>query len=243
MIGQAASAARRQARRRGGPTGSGGWLGCGRGTILAGAVLLAAAAHGAETLLLNESAAQQCYLAALGGGDARDIELCTVALEHQSLKKADFAATLSNRGLLLTRSDRFDDALADHDRAISMKPEVASLYINRANTYTRAKRFDEAMRDLDRAIDLAGKTRAAAQQAAAAAPPPEGGVASYIPGGHELAAAHYNRALLFQRQGNFAAAIADARRASELIPERPGYRAYLQELERLSTAPRATPAG
>jgi tetratricopeptide (TPR) repeat protein len=215
-------------------------------TVVAGALLGAGIANAAETLLLNDSAAEQCYLAALSGADARDTEICNVALEHQSLKKADYAATLSNRGLLLTRSERYDEALADHDRAIAMTPEIASLYINRSNTYTRAKRYDDAMRDLDRAIQLAEQARAAAERAAAAAPPADADPTvvpvPVLPGGRELAAAHYNRALLFQRQGNLDAALADARRASALMPERPGYQAYIQELERLRS-PEAAPAG
>ncbi len=214
--------------------------------LLAGTLLGAGAANAADTLLLNESAAQQCYLAALRGADARDAEICNVALEHQSLRKTDFAATLSNRGLLLTRSERFDDALADHDRAIGMQPEIPSLYINRSNTYTRAKRYDDAMRDLDRAIQLAEQQRVAAERAAAAAPAadtdPTTVTVPVMPGGRELAAAHYNRALLFQRQGNLDAALGDAKRASALVPERSGYQAYIQELERLRTLDKA-PAG
>lgn len=215
-------------------------------TAVAGALLGAGIANAAETLLLNDSAAQQCYLAALSGADARDVEICNVALEHQSLRKTDFAATLSNRGLLLTRSQRFDDALADHDRAIAMTPEIPSLYINRSNTYTRAKRYDDAMRDLDRAIQLAEQARATAERAVAAAPPadadPTAMPVPVLPGGRELAAAHYNRALLYQRQGNLDAALADAKRASALMPERSGYQAYIQELERLR-APEAAPQG
>jgi tetratricopeptide (TPR) repeat protein len=116
----------------------------------------------AETVLFNESAAHQCYLAALRGADAREVDICNAALQHQSLKSADFAATLSNRGLLLARSGRYEDALRDHDRAIQTTPDLASLYINRSNTYTRAQRFDEAMGDLDQAIEIAGRPQPAA---------------------------------------------------------------------------------
>lgn len=212
--------------------------------MAAGTLLGAGGAQAAETLLLNDSAAQQCYLAALRGADAREVDVCNVALEHQSLRKADFAATLSNRGLLLTRSERFDEALVDHDRAIEMDPGIPSLYINRSNTYIRAKRYEDAMRDLDRAIELAQQARAVAERAAAAeaAAGADPDAVPVRPGGRELAAAYYNRALLFQRQGNLDAALVDAQRARDLMPERPGYQAYIQELERLRSQ-QSAPAG
>jgi tetratricopeptide (TPR) repeat protein len=201
----------------------------------------------AETVLFNESAAHQCYLAALRGADAREVDICNAALQHQSLKSADFAATLSNRGLLLARSGRYEDALRDHDRAIQSSPDLASLYINRSNTYTRAQRFDEAMGDLDQAIEIAGRPQPAATPVPRVAravgrqrrrPRAGGGCAGLtapvpVPDtASQLAVAHYNRALLYQRRGDLGAALADAVRARDHAPDRPGYRDYVAELER-----------
>jgi len=211
--------------------------------LLAALLLPGGAVHAAETILFNESAAHQCYLAALRGMDARDLEVCDAALQHQTLKRADLAATLSNRGLLLTRSGRYDEALRDHDRAVKTAPEIASLYINRSNTYSRAQRFDDAMVDLDRAVELAGVAAAAAADARAvaasgAAPTPADGAVDDPPDASgEFAAAYYNRALLRQRRGDLPAALEDAIRARDLAPERAGYRQYAQELEQLRAAP------
>jgi tetratricopeptide (TPR) repeat protein len=223
--------------------------------VFAAVLLLGASwqAVAAETVLLDESAAQRCYLAALRGADASEAEPCTTALEHQGLKTEDFAATLSNRALLLARSGRFDEALRDHDRAIQSAPELASLYINRSNTYTRAQRLDEAKADLDRAIELAsrppapemapveeGTAAAAGADPLAApvmAPPP---IPTPDPAS-QLGAAHYNRALIAQRRGDLEAALADARRAVGFAPDRQAYRRYVTELEALRAAGTAAP--
>jgi tetratricopeptide (TPR) repeat protein len=216
------------------------------GLLSALALLPIGGLQAAETVLFNESAAHQCYLAALRGADAREVDICNAALQHQSLKSADFAATLSNRGLLLARSGRYEDALRDHDRAIQSSPDLASLYINRSNTYTRAQRFDEAMGDLDQAIKIAGRPQPAAtpvprapapSAASDAGPAPEGagGLTAPVPvpdTASQLAVAHYNRALLYQRRGDLGAALADAVRARDHAPDRPGYREYVAELER-----------
>jgi len=158
----------------------------------------------AETVLLNESPAYLCYRAALRGDYDSGVDWCTTAIESQALPTEDLAATYSNRGLLRSRNGEIDDALKDHDKAIRIAPGMGSLYVNRANTYVRAKRMSDAMSDLEQAIAIADAS---------------------------LAAAHYNRALLFQRLGDGRAARADAERAAELSPETEAYRRYLYELD------------
>lgn len=159
---------------------------------------------GAETVLFGESSAYQCYLAAQRrGSDAQDVEICTLAIEHQALSAEDLAATYSNRGMLRARLGDLDDALDDYRKAIRIMPEMGSLYVNRANAYARARRLKDAMEDLDRAVAIADDS---------------------------LAAAHYNRALLFQRLGDTRAARADAERAAKLSPESDAYRRFAADL-------------
>jgi tetratricopeptide (TPR) repeat protein len=188
--------------------------------VLTGLVWVAAGvAHGAQTVLFNESAAFECYQAALHGkGSEFDIEPCTNALEHQALSPIDRAATHSNRGLLYARIGDVQEAMRDHNRAIKLAPEVGSIYVNRSNTLVRLKRFDKAMDDLEKAIELADVS---------------------------LAHAHYNRALLFHRLGDRQAARMDAERAAEIAPETESYRRYLRmlRLEEEVTAAAAEDAG
>jgi len=180
-------------------------VGCRRtGRLLAALLgLMAATGWAAETVLLNEAYAQRCFEAALQGGDRADVETCDKAIEEQPLGTRDLAATHSNRGLLLARLGEYDAALADHDRALALAPELAGLYINRANTHVRARDFRSAFADLERAIELAGDG---------------------------LPAAYYNRALLFQRLGDRQAARADAQRAAELAPQTLAYRSFAESL-------------
>jgi tetratricopeptide (TPR) repeat protein len=218
--------------------------------------LAGASAHAAETVLMNESAAHLCYLEAARGGTLGDTEDCNVAIDHQSLKREDFAATLSNRGLLLARNNDLDAALRDHDRAIETAPEIPSLYVNRANTYTRAQRLDAARSDLDRAIALveeraavaapnvSGAAETSAATADAAAGEEAEPSAAQVPladASAVLGAAFFNRALIEQREGNLDAALADATRARDLVADRPMYAEYVQDLERLR-AERTPPA-
>ncbi len=166
---------------------------------------LSSPVRAAETVLLNESFAFNCYRAAVRGDVDLGVEACSQAIEYQALGTEDLAATYSNRGLLLSRGGELKDALKDHEKAISIAPELGSLYVNRSNTYVRAKRMNDAMADLEQAISIADES---------------------------LAAAYYNRALLFQRLGDGQAARADAERAAELSPETEAYRQYLSDLNR-----------
>ncbi|HEY5680506.1 MAG TPA: tetratricopeptide repeat protein [Pseudomonadales bacterium] len=165
-------------------------------TLLLSSTLAAAS----ETVLFNESAAFECYQAALHDGGEYDIESCSRALEYQALTTIDRAATHSNRGILYARIGDIRNALRDHNRAVKLAPEVGSIYINRSNTLVRAKRYEGAMRDLEKAIEIADDS---------------------------LAYAHYNRALLFQKLGDLQAARADAEQAAEIAPDSPAYRRFL----------------
>jgi tetratricopeptide (TPR) repeat protein len=229
------------------------------------AVLPWGTVNAAQTVIFNESAAHLCYLEALRGSTLVETEDCDAALEHQSLKREDFAATLSNRGLLLARSGDTVAALRDHDRAIESAPEIPSLYINRANTYSRAARLAEARADLDRAILMIESAESSTENAAGSAagmpagasaapatPPASAGPSDTGPSAADaavpvldlrpvLAAAYYNRALIEQRERNLDRALADAVRARDLAPDTGNYAAYVADLE-LIRAARANPA-
>jgi tetratricopeptide (TPR) repeat protein len=50
--------------------------------------------------------------------------------------------------------DRYDEALADLDRAVELLPDNAWILANRGETHRLAKRYAEALADFDRAVEL-----------------------------------------------------------------------------------------
>ena len=175
------------------------------GAFVSLVLVVATTAQGAQTIVFDESAALECYQAALHGkGSSFDIEPCNMALEHQALSVLDRAATYSNRGLLYARMGDVQEAIRDHDRAVRLAPDVGSVFVNRSNALVRLKRYSHAMNDLERAIELADIS---------------------------LAYAYYNRALLFNRLGDSQAARLDAERAAEIEPDSQNYRRYLRMLQ------------
>ena len=167
------------------------------------ALILSGPAHAASTVLFNTSPAYECYRQTLTDTTRPDIEPCTMAIELQGLDVEALAATYSNRGILLARMGDLREALSDHNRAVEFGTGKSHLFINRANALVRVKRFSEAMRDLDRAVEIADEA---------------------------LAAAHYNRSLLFHRLGDLPSARVEAEKASQLSPESMAYRQFFESL-------------
>jgi tetratricopeptide (TPR) repeat protein len=67
-------------------------------------------------------------------------------------------ALLANRGLLRIHSGRLDEALADLEEAIRLKPREMSAYINMAQIRRQEHKFDQALELLGRAIALKPET-------------------------------------------------------------------------------------
>lgn len=158
----------------------------------------------ATSVILNTSPAFECYQEVVRYGSVPDFDFCNTAIEFQALDRLELAATYSNRGILYSRKGKIRAALADHNRAVKLAPELSSTSINRANTYVKARRFVEAMSDMDRAVAIADD---------------------------RVAVAHYNRALLFQRIGDLASARKDGELAASLLPDDVEYQDYVRTLQ------------
>jgi tetratricopeptide (TPR) repeat protein len=59
-----------------------------------------------------------------------------------------------NRGVLRVRTDRFNDAVADLNAAIKLKPNAYQAFVNLAQAYRRLDKLDLALEQLDRALLL-----------------------------------------------------------------------------------------
>jgi lipoprotein NlpI/V8-like Glu-specific endopeptidase len=66
----------------------------------------------------------------------------------------DSAELIMNRGYILTRDRRFDEATADFSEVLQLRPKSSGALRARAGVYAELKQLDQAERDYDKAIDL-----------------------------------------------------------------------------------------
>ncbi len=151
------------------------------------------AASAAVTVFGNTDARECYFQTSLPFGQSEStVDLCTRALKHGGLNPRDKAATLVNRGIVYTNLGKLDDALADFEAALGIKPSLAEAYLNRGNTFIFKRQFQAAVKDYDRALEL--DTR-------------------------QAFAAYYNRGLAHEALRDLDSAYADFLKAQELAPE------------------------
>ncbi len=182
------------------------------GLGLLGLVAMTAAATAAVTVI-GGGPAQYCYhVAEFGGSGApRDaIGVCTRALDQQALSVRDRAATFVNRGIILAGIGETEAALRDYDEGLYLRPDMGEGYVDRGATLIALKRFPEALQDINRGIAL---------------------------NPNNLQIAYYNRAVVYEAMGKFAAAYADYKRAIQIDPS---FVLASQQLTRFRVVRRAT---
>lgn len=136
-------------------------------------------------------------------GSQADLEACDDAIENSNLSRRDLAATYTNRGVINTAMQRYQEAFEDYNTAIDMMPKLPEPYVGRGNVYFLAERLDEAIEDYSQAMDLGlGRTHIAL----------------------------LNRGMAYEAQGRLERAETDYREAVALAPEWP---LAQQKLERL----------
>ena len=147
----------------------------------------------AATTVLGNGLAGFCSQAAKAGDDDQpSLEVCTLALETESMSRRDRAGTYVNRGVIKMRRQDYADAHADFNTAIKLQPEMGEAYINRGGALVGQKRYMEALLDIDKGLTLN----------------PE-----------EPEKAYYNRGLANEGLDDVKAAYFDYLRALELKPE------------------------
>jgi tetratricopeptide (TPR) repeat protein len=174
--------------------------------LLAGVMVCAAAtaASGAVTVLGN-GIARSCYEAAKFGITPKDgVKVCTTALQNEPLNVRDRAATYTNRGILRLRLQQAEIALADFNKAVSLKPDLGQTYINRSAALVQLKRHQEAVDDASKALELSTD---------------------------DAHAAYFNRAMAYESMGNLEAAYNDLQAA---LVAKPDFADAHRELQRYS---------
>jgi tetratricopeptide (TPR) repeat protein len=161
--------------------------------LLAGLALAGVAlpAQGAVTVV-GGGLAQACSQAVRAGqADQSVLNLCTISLETEALRRRDRAGTFVNRGIVQLRLRSLDNALKDLARAERLNPVIGEIYVNRGAVLISQRKFDTALSEIDRGLAL---------------------------GIEEPGKAYYNRALAKEGLDDTKGAYLDFRRASELDP-------------------------
>lgn len=133
-----------------------------------------------------------------------------------------------NRNAAYRDQGKLNAAISDFDRAIELAPENGSLYLHRASVYANQGKWSAAIKDYtssiellsndsERALALYNRGNAyAAQGKSYAAIEDYSAAIALQPNNAE---ALNNRALLYRKDKQFAAALADLKQALELDPE------------------------
>jgi tetratricopeptide (TPR) repeat protein len=78
-----------------------------------------------------------------------------LASYNRALKvRPDYAEALRNRGLILHKLKRFEEALASYDDALKVRPDCAEALTNRGGTLCELKQFEAALATYDHALTL-----------------------------------------------------------------------------------------
>ncbi|GAO38002.1 hypothetical protein SCH01S_01_01660 [Sphingomonas changbaiensis NBRC 104936] len=160
---------------------------------LAAAAVLIPGAASASSLVIGSGLARMCYEAAdAERASPAALDTCNRAIADEPLSFADEVATYVNRGIIRARMDDWPGALADYDHAIRLDPKQPEAYLNKGALVLKTQHDWRLARDLfDAALQY--RTRR-----------PE--------------FAYFGRAITNELAGDFAGALADYQKASELAP-------------------------
>jgi tetratricopeptide (TPR) repeat protein len=146
----------------------------------------------AAVTVLGPGPAQECFRIAEYGGDVHEgIARCSFAL-NTALSTVDRAATFVNRGVLKLSLHQSEQALADINTGISIAPDLGDAYVDRGAVGIALGRYDDALADLNKGIAL---------------------------GPHRPQVAYYDRAIIYEQQGDIRSAYYDYKKALEIAPD------------------------
>jgi Tfp pilus assembly protein PilF len=121
------------------------------------------------------------------------IKVCDLAIDTESMKQRDRAATYTNRGILYMRQGNNARALRDYERGLAMMPDLREAKVNLGAALYNLKRYPEALAALN---DGVGTESVEAK-----------------------AIGYYNRGLTHEKLGDLQSAYEDFRRALRTKPE------------------------
>lgn len=142
---------------------------------------------------------------------AKALETCDIALSQEDLSQTNRAATHINRGILHMREQHHERAMKDYDDALRIAPGIPEAKINLGAMLYYMGRYDEAVAALNDGVKIENE--------------------------EARAAAHFNRALAYERLGDIDSAYADYRTALILQPD---FEAAAKQIQRFAVVPAST---
>ncbi len=137
--------------------------------------------------------AHDCFIHAKTGNDPRQgVAVCTQAISDDVMSIKDRAGTYDNRGVILDRLGRTDEAKKDFDTAIAMDTTLGDPYVNLGAMLIKKGRHEEALVQINKGLEL-------------------GLGFAYV--------GYYDRAIAEQMLGRFKEAYYDYKKVLELEPE------------------------
>lgn len=114
---------------------------------------IAASPANANQTYFGSGLGKQCYDAvAIGHASHTDLKLCTKAIESGTLTMGNLPATYVNRGIILMRMERFNDAIKDYERALKMAPDLAEAKVNMGAALIGLRRYASAIAILEEGL-------------------------------------------------------------------------------------------
>jgi tetratricopeptide (TPR) repeat protein len=161
--------------------------------LVAAALLWAPAAQAQVIVSEGSGLGHDCFMRTRTGIAPREaVEICSRAIRQSQLNINDLAATYDNRGVILDRLGRQDEADADFLKAASLRPDLGDAYVNHGAVLIRRREYDQALDAIAHGIAL-------------------GPSFPHI--------AYYDRALALQQLGRYQEAYNDLRTALTLEPD------------------------
>lgn len=160
-------------------------------TAISIAILPLSASSGA-VLTVGGPLSQLCYESALSADGRRSaLEGCTRALQEESLRGPDLAATYVNRGIVLMSGRHFNEADSDFDSALRLNDALPDAWLNKGFLRLRQGNGQEALPLIQKGMDS---------------------------GAGNQALAFFARGVAHEQMGDFSLAYADLKRAQQLEP-------------------------
>lgn len=120
------------------------------------------------------------------------IQVCTMAITGNDLVTHELAGTYNNRGVLYFLQQRFNEAIADFEKARSLDPEIPEVHVNYGASMVALKRWAEGVASLTKGIEMQPQ---------------------------EAEKAYYNRAIAQEELGKVREAYYDYLKAAEIKPD------------------------